>query len=147
MKNQDRKSKRKDDGFTLVEMMAVLMIIGLLMSVVIFSIAGNADDARVGKAKADIRNYETALELFYLDIGSYPPEEYGLEALVSLPQGLDSDRYRDGGYIKKIEEDPWGQPYIYIQPGEEGRKYEIISYGGDGQPGGEGIEADITSYE
>ncbi len=139
--------ERKDDGFTLVEMMAVLMIIGLLMSVVIFSIAGNADDARVGKARADIRNYETAIELFYLDIGQIPPEEYGLEALVSLPQGLETEKYKDGGYIKKIEEDPWGRPYIYIQPGEEGRRYEIISYGADGQPGGEGIDADIASYE
>ena len=140
------KQNKKDEGFTLVEMMAVLMIIGLLMSVVIFAIAGNTDEARMNKAKADIRNYETALEMFYIDLGDYPPEEYGLEALVELPAGLDTDKFRDGGYIKKIEQDPWGNDYIYIKPGEDGRKFEIISYGRDGQPGGEDIDADITSY-
>lgn len=142
-----KKYEKNDDGFTLVEMMAVLMIIGLLMSVVIFSIAGNTDEARMRKAEVDIRNYETALESFYIDIGDYPPEEYGLQALVSLPQGIETERYRAGGYIKKIELDPWDNEYIYVKPGEEGRRYEIISYGRDGQPGGEDVDADITSYE
>jgi len=142
------KNKKKDDGFTLIEMMAVLMIIGLLASVVIFSIAGNTDEARVTKVKSDIRNYSTALESFYIHMGDYPPEEYGLQALKEVPEGIPgAERYKTDGYVDKIEDDPWGNPYIYRKPGDEGRRYEIISYGRDGQPGGEEIDADITSYE
>lgn len=137
----------KDEGFTLIEMMAVLMIIGLLMGAVAVTVLGNTDKARVERVNLDIQTYSNALERYYMDMGDFPPEEYGLAALKSLPNGVDNEeRYSSDGYIKKVRNDPWGNPYVYIYPGEHGR-FDILSYGKDGQPGGEEMDADLTSWD
>jgi len=101
----------------------------------------------VQKAKGDIRNLEQAIEMFRLDMLTYPEEDGGLEALVELPSGADNaDRYRTGGYIKFLPSDPWGRDYVYRYPGENG-VFDIISYGADGEPGGEDLNADINNWE
>lgn len=139
--------QNKEAGFTLLEVMVTLVIIGLLTTFVVINVAPAQGTAKVQKAKGDIRLLESALEQYRLDIGSYPDEDFGLEALSELPPGVDNeDRYRAGGYIRSLPNDPWGAPYIYIYPGENG-VYDIISYGSDGQPDGEGLAADIVSWE
>ena len=144
MKNENR----KEDGFTLIEMMAVLMIIGLLMSVVAFTILGNTDKANYDKARFDIERYSQALETYKLHMKSFPEEEYGLEALVELPAGVDNaQNYSPDGYIKKLRKDPWGEPYIYLNPGDDGKPYDIISYGADKRPGGEEFDRDLSIWD
>jgi len=136
-------------GFTLIEIMVVVFIIGILLAIVAPKIVGRTDQARVIKAKADIKNFETALKLFKIDNGFYPSTEQGLEALISAPTtGKIPKNYKEGGYLekKKITPDPWGNPYVYISPGLQD-DYDIISYGADGEPGGEGYDADISSSD
>jgi len=141
------KSKpKKEDGFTLVEVMVVLVIIGLLTTFVAINVFGVTERATVQKAKADIRTFEQSLEMYRLDLFDYPEEDAGLAALVTAPGGVDTARYRRGGYIKLLSDDPWGRPYIYRYPGENG-VYDVLSYGADGEPGGEGPAADIVSWE
>ncbi len=136
-----------DAGFTLIEMMAVLVIIGLLMGAVAVTVIGNTDKAKKSRAQIDINAYETAMERFYMDMGDYPPEEYGLRALKSLPSGMENTgAYSSDGYVKKISNDPWNRPYVYRYPGEHGA-FDLLSYGKDGQPGGEGVNADITNWD
>lgn len=140
---------KKQVGFTLIEIMVVIVILGILAAIIAPRLIGRTDDARVVEAKIQIRNFETALKLFKMDNGFYPSTEQGLEALISEPAtGHIPKNYRKEGYLekKKISPDPWGNPYIYISPGVEG-DYDIISYGADGQPGGEGYDADITNWE
>jgi len=136
----------KEDGFTLVEVMVVLVIIGLLTTFVVLNVLPAQDRALVEKTKADIRILEQALEMYRLDLFYYPEEDAGLQALVSVPSGVDEARYRRGGYVKLLPDDPWGRPYIYRYPGENGA-YDILSYGSDGEPGGEDQAADIVSWE
>lgn len=139
--------KRNDEGFTLIEMMVVLFIIMLLSASVYFTISGNQDKAVRIKAKSDIQRLSQALEMYRLDMLDYPPEDYGLEALRSLPSGIDGgQRYNPEGYVKNLPKDPWDRPYVYRYPGENG-VYDIVSFGSDGQPGGEGMASDITSWE
>ena len=138
--------KKRDEGFTLVEVMVVLVIIGLLTTFVVINVLPAQDRALVSKAKADIRIIEQALEMYRLDVFDYPEEEAGLEALLSAPSGVSNDRYRKGGYVKLLPNDPWGQPYIYRFPGEHG-VFDILSYGSDGEPGGIDQAADIVSWE
>lgn len=136
-------------GFTLIEIMVVIVILGILAAIIAPRLIGRTDDARVVEAKIQIRNFETALKLFKMDNGFYPSTEQGLEALISEPTiGHIPKNYRKGGYLekKKISPDSWGNPYVYISPGVNG-DYDIISYGADGQPGGEGYDADITNWE
>lgn len=138
---------QKDEGFTLVEVMVVMLIIALMVAFVAVNVIPAGDKARVQKAQADIAIYEQALEQFRLDMGDYPPSEIGLEALKELPAGApNEDRYRPGGYIKRVQNDPWDNPYIYRYPGENG-VFDIVSLGSDGQPGGEKLAADITNWE
>ncbi|MCL4492188.1 MAG: type II secretion system major pseudopilin GspG [Nitrospirae bacterium] len=135
-------------GFTLLEIIVVVFILSLLVAIVGPRIIGKTDDARITEAKVQIRNYETALKLFKLDNGYYPDTEQGLEALLKKPEkGRLPNNYREGGYLeqKKIPQDPWGNPYIYISPGLHG-DFDIISYGADGKEGGEGKDADITNW-
>ena len=135
-------------GFTLLEVIVVMFILGLLAVIVAPKIIGRTDDARITKAKIQIKNFETALKLFKIDNGFYPSTEQGLEALIKKPTiGRIPTNYREGGYLeqKKIPLDPWGNPYIYICPGTHG-DFDIISYGADGQEGGEGKDADITNW-
>ena len=135
-------------GFTLIELMVVIVILGLLATFIVPKIMSRPDQARVVKVKNDIRAIETALKLYKLDSGFYPTTEQGLEALVKKPATPPiPQNYRPEGYLDKVPKDPWGHPYIYRCPGDNGRPYEIISYGVDGKPGGTEYDADIKSYE
>lgn len=139
--------KKNEDGFTLVEVMVVMVIIGLMTAFVVVNVAPNLSDAKIKKAKGDIRTLEQAAELYHLDMLDYPDEEDGLQALRTAPSGLtDQSRYRKGGYIKLLPKDPWERDYIYRYPGEHG-VYDIFSYGKDGEPGGIDEDADVVSWE
>ncbi len=136
-------------GFTLIELMVVIVIIGLLAALVAPRLMRRADEARVTEAKIQIKNFETALRLFKSDNGFLPSTEQGLEALITLPlEGRIPENFREGGYLEKktLPSDPWGHAYIYLSPGEES-EYDIISYGADGQPGGSGYDGDIINWD
>lgn len=139
---------RNDKGFTLIELMVVIVILGILAAIIAPRIIGRTDEAKVTEAKVQMKNIETALKLYKLDSGVYPSSEQGLEALVSKPTAGNIPRnWREGGYLekKKVPDDPWGNPYVYASPGQSG-DYDIISYGADGARGGEGFDADIESW-
>lgn len=136
----------EEDGFTLVELMVVIVIIGLLATVVIVNVLPTRDKAMVEKAKADIALIEQGLEMYRLDNFNYPAGAEGLAALQAPPAGLaQPDRYRRGGYLKRLPDDPWGKPYQYANPGAHG-PIDIFSLGADGAPGGEGENADIGNW-
>lgn len=146
---QARKGHRSS-GFTLIELMIVIVILGILSTMVVLNIAGAPDEARVTKAKTDMQTIESALILYKVQNGFYPTTEQGLKALVEKPTSKPVPRnYPQGGYLKQdnVPTDPWGNPYIYRCPGEDGRPYEIISLGGDGREGGTGFNADIKSWQ
>ena len=133
-------------GFTLVELMVVVVILGLLATVVMINVLPSQDRAMREKAKADISILEQALDTYRLENLAYPTTEQGLRALVEPPAGLSRpDPYRHGGYIRPPPEDPWGNPYQYANPGRQGR-YDVYSFGADGAPGGEGDGADIGNW-
>ena len=137
------------NGFTLIEIMVVIVILGLLAALVGPKLMGRTDDAKVTDARVQIKNIETALKLYKLDTGSYPATEQGLSALVEKPTvGVIPKTYKEGGYLesKKVPKDPWGNDYLYISPGEHG-DYDLFSYGADGAKGGDGKNADITSWD
>ena len=139
--------RRSEAGFTLVELMVVIVIIGLLATIVAINVIPATDTARVEKAKADIATIEQALEQYRLDNLTYPAGSDGLQALLNPPASLmQPQRYRRGGYIKKLPDDPWGRAYVYTVPGRKGA-FDISSLGADGQPGGEAENADIFSSE
>lgn len=139
-----RTPPRRESGFTLTELMVVIFIIGLLATVVIINVLPSQDKAMVTKAKTDIATLENALEMYRLDNLTYPVGNNGLGALVSPPPGLTQpERYRRGGYIKKLPNDPWGRPYNYQSPGPDGKSFDVWSLGADGAPGGTGDNADI----
>ncbi|MBO9575215.1 MAG: type II secretion system major pseudopilin GspG [Sphingobium sp.] len=134
-------------GFSLIELLVVIVIIGLLATIVAINVIPAGNKARVDKAKADISQLEQALEQYRLDNLTYPGTSDGLQALVTAPPGLaQPERYRQGGYIKKLPEDPWGHPYLYQAPGRNGA-FDVYSLGADGQTGGEGDNADIYSSD
>lgn len=136
-------------GFTLIELMVVIVILGILAAVIAPRIVGRTDEAKVTEAKVQIKNLETALKLYKLDNGVYPSTEQGLDALVEKPTvGVLPKKWRDGGYLEKrrVPLDPWGNPYVYVSPGLHG-DYDILSLGADGVRGGEGYDADIASWE
>lgn len=136
-----------EHGFTLVELMVVIVIIGLLATIVAINVIPATDKARTEKAKADVATIEQALEQYRLDNLSYPSSTEGLQALLAPPPGLaQPERYRRGGYIKKLPDDPWGRAYRYAAPGKKGA-FDIYSLGADGQPGGTDDNADIYSSE
>ena len=132
-------------GFTLIEIMVVVVILAVLGALVVPKILENVDKARVTRAGSDIRAIETALDLYRLDNYKYPTTDQGLEALVKKPPDPSLTNYREGGYLKAVPKDPWGNPYHYESPGPDGEPYLIISYGRDGKPGGTGYDADISS--
>ena len=140
-KNRPASQRRGEEGFTLVELMVVLVIIGLLATVVLINVLPSQDKAMQTKARADIATLEQAMEMYRLDNFSYPAD---LNALVQPPAGGDATRYRTGGYIKKLPSDPWNRPYQLAVPGKAG-PFDITSLGGDGAPGGTGENADISS--
>ncbi|UCH79832.1 MAG: type II secretion system major pseudopilin GspG [Nitrospiraceae bacterium] len=136
-------------GFTLIELMVVMIIIGVLAALVAPRLMGKADRAKVTEAKIQIKNFETALRLFKMDNGFYPSTEQGLEALITPPtSGQIPENYKETGYLEKkvITADPWGNEYVYISPGERG-DYDIISYGADGLPEGDDLDADIINWD
>jgi len=132
-------------GFTLIEIMVVVVILAVLGALVVPKILENVDKARVTRAKSDIQAIETALDLYRLDNFKYPTTEQGLQALVKQPVDPTITNYRSGGYLKSLPIDPWNNPYQYVSPGADGRDYDITSYGRDGKPGGEGYDADIST--
>ncbi len=141
MKNQKR---RKRAGVTLIEMLVVLMIIGLFAALVAPRLFRKTDTARVTAARAQINSFMTALGAYKLDTGTFPTTEQGLQALRVRPSGV---TLWDGPYLpQEIPVDPWGRPYVYKFPGEHGDEPDIICYGADGQPGGEGVNADVVSW-
>ena len=148
MQQKPEKSKnRSQAGFTLVEMMVVIVIMGLLATVVVINVLPSQDRAMLEKANADVRLLDQAVEMYRLDNLSYPRVEDGLNALVVPPATLArNDRYRSGGYIRQLPEDPWGNPYQYIYPGEHG-EFDIYSLGADGELGGEDANADIGNWQ
>ena len=133
-------------GFTLIEIMVVVIIIGLLAAVVVPQFLGRVDDARIAKAKQDIQAMQTALTMFKLDNFVYPTTEMGLKALAQKPDSTLVKNWRPGGYLQHVNKDPWGNDYQYVTPGPHGGEYDLYSMGADGQPGGEGLNADIGNW-
>jgi general secretion pathway protein G len=132
-------------GFTLIEIMVVVVILGILAALVAPNVIRRIDDARVAKARQDIRAYETALNLYRMDNFRYPTTEQGLEALVKRPVDPNLRNWKEGGYIDGLKKDPWGNEYNYLSPGSHG-DYDLYTLGADGQPGGEGQDADIGNW-
>ncbi|MBI5118600.1 type II secretion system major pseudopilin GspG [Candidatus Poribacteria bacterium] len=137
-------------GFTLIELMVVIVIIGILAAYVAPKFIKRTEDAKINATKAQIRSFETGLKLFRLDNGFYPSTEQGLQSLVTAPtSGTIPQSYKQGGYLESAEvpTDPWGRAYIYTSPGPQGFDYEIKSLGADGLEGGEEENADIESWK
>jgi general secretion pathway protein G len=136
-------------GFTLIEIMVVMVIIGILAGLIVPRIIGRPDEARRTKAQVQIESIETALKLYKLDNGYYPTTEQGLQALVEPPAAGQLPRaWREGGYLEKgkIPKDPWDNEYIYLSPGIYS-DFDLMSYGADGEPGGEGKDQDINNWD
>ena len=140
-----RKPRRAQLGFTLIEIMVVVVILGILAALVAPNVIRRIDDARVTKAKQDIRAYETALNLYRMDNFRYPTTDQGLQSLVTRPADPNIRNWKEGGYIDGLKKDPWGNDYAYISPGTRG-DYDLYTLGADGQPGGEGNDADIGNW-
>lgn len=138
---------KRQAGFSLVEILVVLVILGLLVSVVAPTVLNQADDARIKKVYADFANVETALKLYRLDNFVYPTTEQGLEGLVSAST-LDPEprNFKAGGYLDRLPVDPWGRPYLYLSPGENG-EFDLYSLGADGLSGGEGQNGDLGNWD
>ena len=136
----------KKEGFTLIELMVVIVILGILAGLVLPRFMGRTEEAKRTKAKLQMENLEAALKLYKLDTGNYPSTEQGLEALVQIPTtGVVPKNWREGGYLEKsqIPLDPWGKPYVYLSPGVKNKDFDLKSLGADGEEGGEGENQDI----
>ena len=131
-------------GFTLIEIMVVVVILAILGTLVAPQILGRIDEARVTKARNDLRLYESALDLYRMDNFRYPTTEQGLDALVKKPNDPNLKNWRPDGYVKQLVKDPWGHDYVYVAPGTGGTPYDLLSLGADGQPGGQGLDADLS---
>jgi len=137
----------KQQGFTLIEIIVVVVIIGILATFVAPKFLGKTDDARIVKARNDIKALEGALDLYKLDNYAYPTTDQGLDALINPPSSDPAPtNWQKGGYVKKLEKDPWQREYLYLSPGEHG-EVDIYSLGADGIEGGEGPNADIGSWD
>jgi general secretion pathway protein G len=137
-------ARRRQAGFTLIEIMVVMVIIGLLMALVGPNLIGRSEKAKVQAAAMQIERLGTVLDTFRLDVGRYPTTQEGLAVLVQRPMGV--ERW-DGPYLNKgVPKDPWDRPYLYRSPGEAGRPYDLYSLGADGAPGGTDNNRDVTSW-
>lgn len=137
---------RASKGFTLIEVMVVVVILGILAAIVVPQIMSRPDQAKVVKAEQDILAIENSLDLYKLDNGFYPSTDQGLQALVKKPTSEPlPTHWKEGGYLKRLPEDPWGHPYQYLNPGSHSQ-IDIFSYGANGKPGGEGYDADIGNW-
>jgi general secretion pathway protein G len=134
-------------AFTLIEILVVVTILAILASAVVLTFSGKTDQARVARAKSDIATFETAIETFKLEMRRYPTEDEGLRALVEKPDSEDANRWTHP-YVKRLEKDPWGNPYVYVCPGNHNAdSFDIISYGADGREGGQGeFDKDIGNW-
>ena len=138
------KIKKNNKGFTLIEIMVVVIILGILTAIVAPNIIGRVGDAQVTAAKQTIRSIEGALRMYRLDNFNYPSTEHGIEALSKKPIGQNARNWK-GPYLDRIPEDPWGNKYLYMYPGLNG-EFDVYTYGRDGQPGGDGDDADIGNW-
>ncbi len=138
--------QQKQKGLTLIEIMVVVVILGILGAVLVPRVMDNPDQARISKAKQDIQAIRTALDMYRLDNYQYPSTDQGLRALVERPSGSPEARnWKQGGYLERLPNDPWGNPYQYLSPGQHG-EVDVFSYGADGRPGGQGVNAEIGSW-
>ncbi len=138
---------RRARGFTLIEVMVVVVILGILAAIVVPRVMGRPDEARVIKAQQDVRALSAALDLYRLDNFVYPSTDQGLEALVEKPADLPPGaRWKQEGYVDRLPVDPWGAPYQYLQPGQHG-PYDLYSLGADGAPGGDAYAADVGNWD
>ncbi len=141
------RTKNRRRGFTLIEILVVVVILGILATVIVPKIMGRPEEARRTKAVMDIKSIETALNLYKIDNGTFPTTEQGLSALVTQPtSGNVPKKWRAGGYLAKLPKDPWGNEYVYLSPGTNG-EYDLLSYGADGEEGGDEKFADISSND
>jgi len=136
---------KQQTGFTLIEVMAVVVILGMLMTLVVPKVLGRQEQAQIQKAKIDIEMLSGALTMYKLDNFNFPSTSQGLEALINKPSGSPEAKNWRSGYVNRLPKDPWGNPYIYIQPGSDSKDYDIISYGSDGKKGGASSAEDISS--
>ena len=143
---QHHTNNRRQDGFTLIEIMVVVIIIGILAAIVAPNVIGRVDDARITAAKSDIATIEGALKMYRLDNFSYPQTQQGLEALIVAPNDPSIKNWNPNGYIPRLPKDPWGNAYQYLNPGSHGT-VDIYSFGADGKPGGAEEAADIGNWE
>ncbi len=140
------KKQQKISGFTLLEVMVVMVIIGILAALIVPNVMGRLDDAKIVAAKSDIAGLAQALKLYRLDNGRYPSSEQGLQALVVKPTTEPlPQNWKTNGYLDKLPKDPWGHDYKYLQPGVHG-EIDVFSQGADGAPGGEALDADIGNW-
>ncbi len=149
MKTKTMLSRFNSSGFTLIELMVVIVILGILAGLIVPRIMGRPEEAKQLKAKIQIESLETALKLYKLDNGMYPETEHGLMALIEQPEsGTIPKKWKKGGYLekRKLPKDPWENDFVYLSPGVHG-DYDLISYGADGVPGGEDKNKDINSWE
>lgn len=144
-----RKRRNSRGGFTLIELMIVVAILGLLAYVLVPRIMERPEEARRIRAQVDIKTIESALKLYKVDNGAYPTTEQGLASLIRKPdQDPIPKNWREGGYLEgNAVKDPWGNPFEYLSPGSDGKDYEILSYGYDGKQGGTGRDADVSSSD
>ncbi len=137
---------RTSKGFTLIEVMVVIVILGVLAALIVPRVMGRPDEARIVAAKQDLAAISQALRLYKLDNRRYPTTEQGLQSLLTKPTTAPvPDNWKKGGYVEKLPKDPWGHPYHYLAPGTHG-EFDVFSYGADGQPGGEDADADIGGW-
>ena len=142
-----RNRRIPQQGFTLIEIMVVVVILGILIAFIAPNVMDRPDEARVVAAKNDIRAIVSALKLYRLDNGTYPSSEQGLQALVRKPESGNIPRnWKSGGYLDRLPKDPWGNDYNYLNPGVHG-EIDVFSYGADGQPGGEGFDAEVGNWD
>ncbi|HEY2807307.1 MAG TPA: type II secretion system major pseudopilin GspG [Steroidobacteraceae bacterium] len=139
-------ARRYARGFTLIEIMVVVIIIGLMASLIVPAVIGQVDKAKITKAKGDIRALETALTMYRLDNSKYPTTDQGLTALVTQPADPTIKNWKPGGYLQRVSKDPWGNDYQYGNPGTHGKEYDLYTLGADGAPGGDGNDADIGNW-
>jgi len=132
-------------GFTLIEIMVVVIILGILAAIVAPNVIGRIDDAQVTRVQQDLRGIENAMKFYRLDNFAYPTSEQGLDALVNKPADPNIRNWKAGGYLDRLPKDPWGNPYQYLNPGQNS-EIDIFSYGRDGRPGGEDIDADMGNW-